>query len=171
MPPLSASSTVSREEGKMVLMRQPFSLSFFEFISDFSLCGRLEFEEWMGWAFVNWFDVWAWWMAFGPFLFMFRLPWITGLTGFWTPGGSLGCWTWSTVDWKNGPLQSATDGSKTISLDGGSIAVVLSQLKRVNDWLYLVISKGDELLTEKVERLKRKIYGFVIQHVGTTFDW
>uniref|UniRef100_A0A2N9H923 DUF936 domain-containing protein n=1 Tax=Fagus sylvatica TaxID=28930 RepID=A0A2N9H923_FAGSY len=66
--------------------------------------------------------------------------------------------------------ESATDGSKTISLDGGSIAVVLSQLKRVNDWLDLVISKGDELLTEKVERLKRKIYGFVIQHVGTTFD-
>lgn len=65
---------------------------------------------------------------------------------------------------------SATDGSKTISLDGGSIAVVLSQLKRVNDWLDLVISKGDELMTEKVERLKRKIYGFVIQHVGTTFD-
>nr|XP_023915989.1 uncharacterized protein LOC112027572 [Quercus suber]POF06116.1 hypothetical protein CFP56_45975 [Quercus suber] len=66
--------------------------------------------------------------------------------------------------------ESATDGSKTISLDGGSIAVVLSQLKRVNDWLDLVISKGDVLLTEKVERLKRKIYGFVIQHVGTTFD-
>uniref|UniRef100_A0A2N9H2C7 DUF6857 domain-containing protein n=1 Tax=Fagus sylvatica TaxID=28930 RepID=A0A2N9H2C7_FAGSY len=66
--------------------------------------------------------------------------------------------------------ESASDGSKTISLDGGSIAVVLSQLKRVNDWLDLVVSKGDELLTEKVERLKRKIYGFVIQHVGTTFD-
>ncbi|GMY35966.1 hypothetical protein FCV25MIE_31208 [Fagus crenata] len=66
--------------------------------------------------------------------------------------------------------ESATDGSKTISLDGGSIAVVLPQLKCVNDWLDLVISKGDELLTEKVERLKRKIYGFVIQHVGTTFD-
>ena len=67
-------------------------------------------------------------------------------------------------------LESASDGSKTISLDGGSIPVVLSQLKRVNDWLDPVISKGDELLTEKVERLKRKIYGFVIQHVGTTFD-
>ena len=35
--------------------------------------------------------------------------------------------------------ESATDGSKTISLDGGSIAVALSQLKRVNDWLDLVI--------------------------------
>ena len=66
--------------------------------------------------------------------------------------------------------ESASDGSRTISLDGGSIAVVLSQLKRVNDWLDSVISKGDELLTEKVEQLKRKIYGFVIQHVGTTFD-
>ncbi len=66
--------------------------------------------------------------------------------------------------------KSASDGSKTISLDGGSIAIVLSQLKRVNDWLDLVISKWVELLTQKVERLKRKIYGFVIQHVGTTFD-
>ena len=36
--------------------------------------------------------------------------------------------------------ESATDGSKTISLDGGSIAVALSQLKRVNDWFDLVIS-------------------------------
>lgn len=66
--------------------------------------------------------------------------------------------------------ECATDGGKSISLDGSSIAVVLSQLKRVNNWLDLVVSKGDELLTEKVERLKRKIYGFVIQHVGTTFD-
>ncbi|KAE7998785.1 hypothetical protein FH972_003294 [Carpinus fangiana] len=63
------------------------------------------------------------------------------------------------------------DGGKSISLDGSSIAVVLSHLKRVNNWLDLVVSKGDELLTEKVERLKRKIYGFVIQHVGTTFDY
>lgn len=63
------------------------------------------------------------------------------------------------------------DGGKSISLDGSSIAVVLSHLKRVNNWLDLVVSKGDELLKEKVERLKRKIYGFVIQHVGTTFDY
>lgn len=52
----------------------------------------------------------------------------------------------------------------------GSIAAVLSQLKRVNDWLDREVSKRDEMLTEKIERLKRKIYGFVIQHVGTTFD-
>ncbi|KAF7806330.1 Glucan endo-1,3-beta-glucosidase 8 isoform B [Senna tora] len=61
-------------------------------------------------------------------------------------------------------------GEKALPLDGGSIAVVLSHLKRVNDWLDRVASKGDNLLTDKVEKLKRKIYGFVIQHVGTTFD-
>ncbi|KAI9117586.1 hypothetical protein K1719_011752 [Acacia pycnantha] len=62
-------------------------------------------------------------------------------------------------------------GEKTLPLDGGSIAVVLSHLKRVNEWLDRVVSKGDDLLlTDKVEKLKRKIYGFVIQHVGTTFD-
>ncbi|KAK7388764.1 hypothetical protein VNO78_23591 [Psophocarpus tetragonolobus] len=62
------------------------------------------------------------------------------------------------------------DGKKALPLDGGSIAVVLSHLKRVNAWLDRVVSKGDDSLTEKIEKLKRKIYGFVIQHVGTTFD-
>ncbi|KAL8517592.1 hypothetical protein ACS0TY_015737 [Phlomoides rotata] len=53
----------------------------------------------------------------------------------------------------------------------GSLAVVLSQLKRVNDWLDRVVSKRDEvLMMERTERLKRKIYGFVIQHVGTTAE-
>ncbi|KAK9268960.1 hypothetical protein L1049_000726 [Liquidambar formosana] len=61
-------------------------------------------------------------------------------------------------------------GGGMLKLDGGSIAVVLSQLKRVNDWLDSAMSKRDETLREKIERLKRKIYGFVIQHVGTTHD-
>ncbi|KAK0571917.1 hypothetical protein LWI29_023542 [Acer saccharum] len=39
-----------------------------------------------------------------------------------------------------------------------------------NDWLDREVSSGDEQLTAKIERLKRKIFGFVIQHVGTTFD-
>ncbi|CAK9186686.1 unnamed protein product [Ilex paraguariensis] len=47
---------------------------------------------------------------------------------------------------------------------------ILSQLKRVNSWLDRVVEKGDELLTEKIERLKSKIFGFVIQHVGTTVE-
>ncbi|GFP94939.1 hypothetical protein PHJA_001638300 [Phtheirospermum japonicum] len=55
-------------------------------------------------------------------------------------------------------------------LNGGSIAAILSQLKRVNDWLDCVASKRDEMMMEKIERLKRKIYGFVIQHVGTTAE-
>ncbi|KAK7330193.1 hypothetical protein VNO77_24380 [Canavalia gladiata] len=67
--------------------------------------------------------------------------------------------------------ECTADGKKALPLDGGSIAVVLSHLKRVNAWLDRVVSKGDDdLLTEKIEKLKRKIYGFVIQHVGTTFD-
>ncbi|XP_057415310.1 uncharacterized protein LOC130710165 [Lotus japonicus] len=62
------------------------------------------------------------------------------------------------------------DRKKSLPLDGGSIAVVLSHLKRVNAWLDRVVSKGNHSLTEKIEKLKRKIYGFVIQHVGSTFD-
>ncbi|KAL7096433.1 hypothetical protein ACP275_10G078700 [Erythranthe tilingii] len=53
----------------------------------------------------------------------------------------------------------------------GPIAAILSQLKRVNEWLDRIVSKRDnEVLMEKIERLRRKIYGFVIQHVGTTVD-
>ncbi|KAK2978219.1 hypothetical protein RJ640_024252 [Escallonia rubra] len=55
-------------------------------------------------------------------------------------------------------------------LSCGPIAAILSQLKRVNDWLDRVISQQDDSMTQKIEQLKRKIYGFVIQHVGTTFD-
>ena len=61
----------------------------------------------------------------------------------------------------------AAASERRMSLDCGSIAAVLSQLKRVNEWLDRMVSKKD---SEKVDRLKRKIYGFVIQHVGTTFD-
>lgn len=59
---------------------------------------------------------------------------------------------------------------KSNAATSGSIAAVLSQLKRVNDWLDRVVSKRDEVLMERTERLKRKIYGFVIQHVGTTAE-
>ncbi|KAJ0975425.1 hypothetical protein J5N97_017390 [Dioscorea zingiberensis] len=55
--------------------------------------------------------------------------------------------------------------------DKGKITAVLSHLKRVNDWLDSV-GKGPEEETLKgvIERLKRKIYGFVISHVGSAFD-
>lgn len=62
-----------------------------------------------------------------------------------------------------------TDGGK-LPLDNGSIAAVLSHLKRVNEWLDQLVSKRDRLLNGKIDGLKRKIYGFVIHHVGTTFD-
>lgn len=59
---------------------------------------------------------------------------------------------------------SSSGGS---GLNCGPITAILSQLKRVNDWLDRVVNKRDELLVEKTERLKRKIYGFVIQHVDS----
>ncbi|THU72235.1 hypothetical protein C4D60_Mb04t09940 [Musa balbisiana] len=56
--------------------------------------------------------------------------------------------------------------------DNSKVAAVLSQLKRINDWLDGVgrTAEGGETLREKIERLKRKIYGFVIAHVGSAFD-
>ncbi|KAL3686338.1 hypothetical protein R1sor_008912 [Riccia sorocarpa] len=53
--------------------------------------------------------------------------------------------------------------------DNGHIAAMLSQLKRVNDWLDLVASSkpdaADDKLVETLARLKRKIYKFLLQHV------
>lgn len=66
--------------------------------------------------------------------------------------------------------ESGNNGGRKLPTECGSIAAILSQLKRINDWLDLVVKKRDDELTDKTERLKRKIYGFVIQHVGTTFD-
>lgn len=66
--------------------------------------------------------------------------------------------------------ESASSGSFNLPLDCGSISAVLSQLKRVNDWLDHEVSSRDEPRVAKIEQLKRKIYGFVIQHVGTTYD-
>ncbi|PIA38521.1 hypothetical protein AQUCO_02700017v1 [Aquilegia coerulea] len=61
----------------------------------------------------------------------------------------------------------SNDEEGVIQKDHGSIAAVLSNLKRINNWLDRVGEKREELLTEKIEKVKRKIYGFVIQHVGT----
>ncbi|XP_050214989.1 uncharacterized protein LOC126666072 [Mercurialis annua] len=62
------------------------------------------------------------------------------------------------------------DGVKAMPMSSSSVAAILSQLKRVNDWLDGIVLKGDDVVILKIEKLKRKIYGFVIQHVGTTFD-
>ncbi|XP_073390477.1 uncharacterized protein [Physcomitrium patens] len=57
-------------------------------------------------------------------------------------------------------------GAKLMSQQENShIATMLSQLKRVNDWLDLM---GDDLDTKLIEtkaRLKRKIYDFLLRHV------
>ena len=64
------------------------------------------------------------------------------------------------------------DGKEASCKDNGRVAAVLSQLKRVNDWLDTVGKKSENeiILVEKIERLKRKIHGFVITHVGSAFD-
>nr|XP_043612821.1 uncharacterized protein LOC122584822 [Erigeron canadensis] len=62
------------------------------------------------------------------------------------------------------------DKNSPSSSEVGPIKMILSQLKRVNDWLDCMISKQDEVLSGAVDRLKGKIYRFVIQHVGTTYD-
>ncbi|KAL5974900.1 hypothetical protein ACLOJK_031575 [Asimina triloba] len=55
--------------------------------------------------------------------------------------------------------------------ESGQVAVVLSHLKRVNEWLEEISGKHEgKALTETVELLKRKIYGFVIRNVGTAID-
>ncbi|XP_047949248.1 uncharacterized protein LOC125195092 [Salvia hispanica] len=52
--------------------------------------------------------------------------------------------------------KSATGSSGGI--DYGPMATILSQLKRVNDWLDRVVSKRNMVLMDKAERLKEKIY-------------
>lgn len=63
--------------------------------------------------------------------------------------------------------ENLSDSEGVIHKERGPIAAVLSNLKRINNWLDRVGERRDELLTEKIEKVKRKIYGFVIQHVGT----
>ncbi|TVU50632.1 hypothetical protein EJB05_02010, partial [Eragrostis curvula] len=51
------------------------------------------------------------------------------------------------------------------------ITMVLSQFKKISDWLDGVGKIAEEKTTkEKVECLKRKIYGFVISHMGSAFE-
>lgn len=57
-------------------------------------------------------------------------------------------------------------GAKVMSQQENShIATMLSQLKRVNDWLDQVGDSLDSNLVETKARLKRKIYDFLLQHV------
>lgn len=70
-------------------------------------------------------------------------------------------------------LEAPTKGNsipKTpVQPDNGQIAAMLSQLKRVNDWLDQVVATkpdtADDKLVETLARLKRKIYKFLLQHV------
>ncbi|XP_062201812.1 uncharacterized protein LOC133904360 [Phragmites australis] len=54
---------------------------------------------------------------------------------------------------------------------GNHITIVLSQFKKISDWLDRVGKIAEEETTkEKIECLKRKIYGFVISHMGSAFE-
>ncbi|KAL5711496.1 hypothetical protein ACHQM5_021944 [Ranunculus cassubicifolius] len=64
-------------------------------------------------------------------------------------------------------FENLSNGEGVVHKEHGPIAMVLSNLKRINNWLDRVGERRDENLTEKIEKVKRKIYGFVIQHVGT----
>ncbi|KAG8093512.1 hypothetical protein GUJ93_ZPchr0012g20188 [Zizania palustris] len=51
------------------------------------------------------------------------------------------------------------------------ITMVLSQFKKISDWLDAVGKIAEEATTkDKIEQLKRKIYGFVINHMGSAFE-
>ncbi|KAK3139200.1 hypothetical protein QOZ80_5AG0379400 [Eleusine coracana subsp. coracana] len=51
------------------------------------------------------------------------------------------------------------------------ITMVLSQFKKISDWLDQVGKIAEDKATkEKIESLKRKIYGFVISHMGSAFE-
>jgi hypothetical protein len=51
------------------------------------------------------------------------------------------------------------------------ITMVLSQFKKISDWLDRVGKIAEDKATkEKIESLKRKIYGFVIGHMGYAFE-
>ena len=54
--------------------------------------------------------------------------------------------------------------------DNARIAAVLSNLKRVNEWLDGVGQTADDSLRVAVDQMKRKLYGFVLQHVESSFD-
>uniref|UniRef100_A0A2N9FVY1 Glucose-methanol-choline oxidoreductase C-terminal domain-containing protein n=1 Tax=Fagus sylvatica TaxID=28930 RepID=A0A2N9FVY1_FAGSY len=101
--------------GKMMLQGHSFSLSFSKYFKTPS-CGRLKFDNHVGWAFLSSFGLWARWMAFGPFFLVSRLPWITNAVGLWTPGGSLRCWIWSTTNQPfTVPPEAMAEATETIN--------------------------------------------------------
>lgn len=53
--------------------------------------------------------------------------------------------------------------------DNSQVAMVLSCLKQVNEWLDRVV-REEKALKERIEQLRRKIFGFVIHHVGKAVD-
>ncbi|XP_062202777.1 uncharacterized protein LOC133905087 [Phragmites australis] len=59
---------------------------------------------------------------------------------------------------------------QNVASRGKHITMVLSQFKKISDWLDRVGKIAEETTKEKLECLKRKIYGFVISHMGSAFE-
>ena len=74
--------------------------------------------------------------------------------------------------WFLGFMEEALDAGlqvsgKSSANENGQLAAILSHLKLVNEWLDRAGRNREEGSMEKMERLKQKIYGFVMQRVGT----
>lgn len=74
--------------------------------------------------------------------------------------------------WFLGFMEEALDAGlqvsgKSSANENGQLAAILSHLKLVNEWLDRAGRNKEEGSMEKMERLKQKIYGFVMQRVGT----
>lgn len=75
-------------------------------------------------------------------------------------------------DWFLGFIEKFLDANVDASAlsDKGQVAGMLSQIKRVNDWLDEIEttkenSNGCSIRTEMVGRLRRKIYRYLLTHV------
>ncbi|KAL5206402.1 hypothetical protein ABZP36_034611 [Zizania latifolia] len=84
-----------------------------------------------------------------------------------SPSPAASC-TWSKAEGMNETVELAT----TLGKQSSHITMVLSQLKKISDWLDGVGKIAEETATtkDKIEPLKPKIYGFVISHVGFAFE-
>ncbi|KAK6162797.1 hypothetical protein DH2020_002638 [Rehmannia glutinosa] len=62
---------------------------------------------------------------------------------------------------------SLNDGFGLKSRDDVSKVAVLGQLKRVNQWLDEAFQGGDSVNDERIQRLRKKLYGYLLDHVDS----
>ncbi|KAF0918578.1 hypothetical protein E2562_025170 [Oryza meyeriana var. granulata] len=91
-----------------------------------------------------------------------------------SPSAVVSC-TWSKAQGMNETVELATtlchQNVASRGKQSSHITMVLSQFKKISDWLDGVGKIAEEATTkDKVEQLKCKIYGFVISHMGSAFE-